>query len=48
VPKRFANIGIRIEDDVIVTAQGSRGAHQRRAQATRIEAIEAAMARRKG
>ena len=43
VPKRFWNIGIRIEDDVAVTARRLRGAHRRACQADPDE-IEALMA----
>ncbi len=35
VPKRFWNCGIRIEDDVLVTATGCGGTHRRRAQPSR-------------
>ena len=31
VPKRFRNIGMRIEDDVVVTRDGARSADRRRA-----------------
>jgi Xaa-Pro aminopeptidase len=44
VPKRFWNLGIRIEDDVMVTAQGCEVLTE--AVPSDPKAIEAAMARR--
>ena len=37
VPKRFRNIGIRIEDDVVVTRGGRRGPDRTRAQGSRAD-----------
>ena len=37
VPKRFRNIGIRIEDDVVVTTRRRRGADGARAQGCRAD-----------
>ena len=44
VPKRFRNIGIRIEDDVVVTKSRRRGAHRRVRRRMPMQ-IEALMAR---
>ena len=44
VPKRFRNIGIRIEDDVVVTRSGAGSAHARARPRTPTQ-IEAVMAR---